>query len=515
MIRNSIPLNLLLLIFLTACFLNGFSQTEEMQRLASDFPALTKEYPVDKQSATYVFAIDFSSSMKPLEPMVKRNIELFINSLPDGDHITLIKEGETANTGSIYLENAVISSQSRIAIINRLTTSQFNENGSDGYKMAEKVIEAIDQTGGNELNYIFYFTDFEYYTQENGYNKDRCEWSKLKSKYAGIQQGKRIIKIGLELPADNLRQGAIYKSDLNSVFDGVKYYQILDGGSLSNWFADTRANILRDRLKYLIEKKVEMEVKLAHFHMRPTRDAKPTCWIKCDNCQLLQSFSFIGPDELRKAHRPLIEWPFARNTLKTGEIKLIFNEKYVHSKGYNEVEKLMPEMQERTVTITLHQPEAYLSWWLALLIIFVLLAILVCLAVTCLSKRTFTSLRANADWTFNHKYESSAKTFASINRLVIGSANNSKGLNIFNVPDVSKQIEILYRHSCPCRLWIKSGVYIRANQGNNIKFTPMGKKEVHVLMSGSMEFIAPLKNFMGVLIEFEENSIAYTIKVRK
>jgi len=503
-----------ILLILIVPFFNLSAQTLELQRLRSDYPKSTQRFPLGKQSATYVFAVDFSSSMRGLEREVKQSLQLFINSLPDGDRITLIKEGETASTDYIYIPNAVISSESKRAIINNFNNVPFNENGSDGYKLAEKIIEAIDQTGGNELIYIFIFTDFEYYTRLNGYNKVNCDWNKLVRKYTSIQKGRKIIKIGLELPAVNLRPAAIFKSDLDIVFQGVNYFRIVDGNSLSNWFADTRANILRDRLKFIVEKKIEKELACAEFHVKPLANSSPECWVKSKDCELLNSFTFIGPDELLKGGRPWIEWPFSKNKIKKGEINLTFNDSFKHTKGYNEIEKLLPDSQLKTVSLIIHKPEAYISWLVALIIILVLISIVVCVIITCTAKKAFSSLRIYAEWYVDNRMETESKTFNSVAHLLIGYASDSKGFSVFEITEVSKQIEIFYKNNCPCKFWIKPGVYIKAKKGNNIKFKITGKREEKVLMQDSVAYLSPGDKFMGVTITFEENSIQYSIKIR-
>jgi len=64
--------------------------------------------------------------------------------LPDGDRFTIIKEGETAGTNYIYLPNAKISSESKNAIIKNNYQTPFNENGSVGFKLTRKILDAAN-----------------------------------------------------------------------------------------------------------------------------------------------------------------------------------------------------------------------------------------------------------------------------------------------------------------------------------------------------------------------------------
>ena len=233
------------------------SQSIEYSRLVADYPISVKTFPPEKQNATYVFAIDVSSSLEGFADLLRQNLHYFVNALPDGDRLTIIQEREPGQTGFIYLPNTLISGTSKVTFNNYLQTISFNNvNESDGFGMTQKIIDAIDQTGGTDLVYIFIFTDFEYYTRQNGYEINRCDWRSLEKRYEGIQMGRRIVKVGLQVPYTGHHPEAIFREKLNSIFNGVTYYPVIDQGSLENWFADIRANILRDRLRFIIEKAI-------------------------------------------------------------------------------------------------------------------------------------------------------------------------------------------------------------------------------------------------------------------
>ena len=491
-------------------------KTTPTDLLKQDYPVLAKEFKdkLVKQNDTYVFAIDFSTSMKVLEQDVKRNVEMFINSLPNGDRITLIKEGKTENTDYIYLPNAVISDDSKKAIIESLLSTPFDENESDGFKLTQKILEAINQTGGNELIYIFVFTDFEFYNRQYGYDKNKCDWKSLQKQFFGISQGKKIVKIGLELPASNLKANAIFKSELDAIFNGVQYFRIIDGNSLASWFNDTRANILRDRLNLIVHKEIDSEIEKTQFNLKPIKDDAPTIWIENDDMKLIQNYSLIEEaDELTNIKKPIFENPFSKTKSKNAKVQLIYSDNYNHAKGYNEIEKLLQEPVAKEVTIAIHQPEAYVSWQVLLVLIIVLLALLTGLVWTYLTPKKLSRIRVYAELSGNVNQTMDAKTFTNIKQIIIGEPIKNTPAT-YEIGNTNKTIEVFVKHNFPCKLWVRPGVYIRAISGNGIQYTLTGRRERGALVQGTEKYLSKVKNFYGMNISFEENDISFNINLR-
>lgn len=512
--RHSICMLLLALL----CFASQplISQTiSPSDLLKRDYPALAKEYEdmIKKQNASYIFAIDFSTSMKSLEPVVKSNVATFIQSLPNGDRFTIIREGSTENTDFVYLQNTPISDDSKQSIINNLNSTPFSEQASDGYKLAEKIIEAANQTGTSDLIYIFIFTDFEYYTKENGYDKNKCNWNKLRTQYAGAIKGKKVVKVGLELSASNLRSNAIFKSDLDTVFGGVQYYRIVDGNSLSNWFNDTRANILRDRLNLIISRETAKEVKALSFNLKVAKGEDPICSINGNN-KLISGFKVLNAEKFKTVPTPIFENPFKASYTDSAEIELVFNQTYNHEKGYNEVDKLLIEPYVVTVPVSVGQPEALISWWITLIIICVLLAFLICLFLTCRKPKKFKSIRVYAECKGKINATSS-NTFSNVKGVIISATNPARGgMGHFGLDKLSKQLEVSIYRNCPCKIWKKSGVYVSSIKGNGIKYEIKSLRTNGVLMTGSRKYICSGRQFYGVVFTFEDEGTTYEITAR-
>lgn len=101
---------------------------------------------------------------------------------------------------------------------------------------------------------------------------------------------------------------------------------------MTNWFTDTRANILRDRLNYIVNKEIDNELTTVQFHLKPIKDKDPEYLVE-NNSNLIKSIEIIGSEYLKKYKRPFIDIPFAKTDNEISDGKLIFNENYNSSKS--------------------------------------------------------------------------------------------------------------------------------------------------------------------------------------
>ena len=133
------------IFFISILTINAQSPDELVKR---DFPKLCAKYgnSLKQQKARYVFAIDISNSMKPYESAVKTNIKNFISALPEGDFVTIIQKCGTAETDFIF-SNQPVNASTKSTIFNYIDAIKFDRIGSDGFKMTDKIIEALNQTG--------------------------------------------------------------------------------------------------------------------------------------------------------------------------------------------------------------------------------------------------------------------------------------------------------------------------------------------------------------------------------
>ena len=238
-----------------------FGQTPE-DLVKKDYPKLYAKYGnrLEQQKARYVFAIDISNSMKDYEITVKTNIKNFISALPEGDFVTIIQKCGTLETGFIF-SNQPVNSSSKSTIFNYIDAIKFDRVGSDGFMMTDKIIEALNQTGSSDdMKYVFMFTDFEYWTNKNHYNKNSENWKSLKTKFERTQKGNFVSVTGLRLAlSQGVDPSAVYETELKDIFGRVEILPSPNSLFLATWFNNTKANILRDRLTYVIGKLVKKQ----------------------------------------------------------------------------------------------------------------------------------------------------------------------------------------------------------------------------------------------------------------
>ncbi len=258
---------ILLFVFLSLGVRVLFAQDASTRAVMEDYPGLMNIYEdeLEKRHAHYIFAIDISSSMLPFEETVKRNFLEFVHALPDGDEITLIKMAASDRTDFVNNCRSIeINSDVRKNFREIIYSHQFqfvrgtDGDGSDGFTMTKKVIEAINDVGSNDLVFVYFFTDFEYWTQHNRYDKSKEDWASLKNKLVH-RQNFSMYKYGLELNFNNnsLHKDAIFKDELDDVFGAIEYQGVSDATFLSQWFDQLQANVMAMKLYSVVKQDLE------------------------------------------------------------------------------------------------------------------------------------------------------------------------------------------------------------------------------------------------------------------
>ena len=252
------------LILAVLVFAKSNAQNSAREAMERDYPQLMQKYGADLQQkhAHYIFAVDISSSMLQYEDMVKANFLAFINAIPDGDEITLIRVASTAHTD--YLCNTYrcikLNPEVRNALNQDIYSPDFrflspgdSKDGSDCYKMAELIVQSINTVGNSDLTFVYMFTDFEYWTHHNGYNPGGEDWASLKTALSE-QRRMALCKSGLELVNNgaSLHQHAVVKRQLDDVFGSVDYQGVSSAAVLQQWFDHQIANAMAYKLNALV-----------------------------------------------------------------------------------------------------------------------------------------------------------------------------------------------------------------------------------------------------------------------
>lgn len=265
------------IIFTLFVFLGYISTSSRAQNshaldaMRQDYPGLMSIYGdrISSQKAHYIFVVDVSSSMLPYENTVKNNFLQFLDAVPDGDQVSLIKMSDETHTGFVGLLKCVtLNPAIRSSIREVVNGFRFNmpgspEDGSDGFTMTKCVIDAINVVGSNDLTFVYMLTDFEYWTHRYRYDMTMENWDSLasllpESKTSGM------CKYGIELNSgSNLHQDAIFKDKLDRVFGKVEYQSVGSASLLSNWFSHIASSVMSVKLNALLKsdwKKVDESI---------------------------------------------------------------------------------------------------------------------------------------------------------------------------------------------------------------------------------------------------------------
>lgn len=235
-----------------------------------DFEALKKEYPLlmerygnrlESRNAHYIFAIDISSSMQRYEKVVRDNLKTFVSAIPDNDQVTLIVMCDENNTNYLNSIKCIsINPAVRQSIVSTIESNQFRflrnhdpKDGSDGFTMAQKVLDAMNVVSSSDLTFIYLLTDFEYWTHKNHYDKWKEDWASLKplltEKHAGA-----MCKYGVELNLGAVdHQEAVIKPELESIFGTIEYESANDAVILEQWFGHIIDNIRAQKIYSMLK----------------------------------------------------------------------------------------------------------------------------------------------------------------------------------------------------------------------------------------------------------------------
>ena len=314
-----------------------------MAAMQKDYPGLMSLYGdrIAGQKAHYIFVVDVSSSMLPYESTVKSNILQFLDAVPDGDQISLIKMSDESHTGYVGLLKCTplkpdVRSSIREAVNGfRFNKSGSSEDGSDGFTMVKTVIDAINTVGSNDLTFVYMLTDFEYWTHKNKYDKNKENWASLLSQLPETKVG-GMCKYGIELNSGGkLRQEAIFKNELDRIFGKVEYQSVSSAALLSNWFSHIATGVMSVKLNSLlkadwkqVDESVESKVTVSGDEVKFRLDAINTPLVNGATVTMRTDSRYFNPIEsegpfpgsitVGKLVQPSSERTFLPNTIQLG-----------------------------------------------------------------------------------------------------------------------------------------------------------------------------------------------------
>lgn len=240
---------ILLLIALCLMLLpeqNAMAQTA-YERLKAEYPAVMEQYGkrLEAQRADYVIAIDVSGTMTKHKDLVIPALNRFIDAIPNGDYLSIIKFGAKAEecglSGKVDKESKDNFKQTLSAIYEK---DEKLIHSTDLHAMCDAILKQLSRPGNNDLKYIFMFTDF---LDESGHSNE--EWKALSDQANGISKSNTIRAFAMQLPGEY--SGRDIKK-VRNVFPNLQTINVDNSSKLNEWFESQKADISKTRLKDLI-----------------------------------------------------------------------------------------------------------------------------------------------------------------------------------------------------------------------------------------------------------------------
>ena len=239
------------------------AQGINLDALKKDYPLLTKRYAdkLQDRRAHYIFAIDISSSMTAYEKVVRESLVKFVQAVPDGDQITIIVMSDENRTNYLDMTKCItLNPELRNSIIQTVSGNEFRfmrngdpNDGSDGFTMTRKVLEAMNVVNSSDLTFAYLLTDFEYWTHKNRYNKNNEDWASLKPMLTDKHRG-MLCKYGIELTFNSVQHPeAVFKSELDNIFGPLDYQQAASAQMLSQWFGHIINDIQAHKINAMLK----------------------------------------------------------------------------------------------------------------------------------------------------------------------------------------------------------------------------------------------------------------------
>jgi hypothetical protein len=542
-------LNIVVVLLLCNTFSNAQQTPEDI--IKKDYPNLYELYAdsIGKQSAHYIFVIDVSSFMRTNLQVLKPMIIDFVNALPNGDQVTLIRKSSTERTGFVGgITNLSINSSTKNHIRDVLHSDEFavQNAGSDGYTATAKVIDAITMPESSNLVFVFMFTDFEYWTNTNNCYKNAEDWNALKGKLAPFisNNGRVVLPYAIFFP-DNPQtcsgKDADYREDLIDIFGSLSQPPTHNSDVLKNWFSQMKTNILAYRMKFLIYKdltelvikaslRVENdgiyadltyaeELKILSLYkgykvkITDYPESLNNVFLSCDTislgCEQVKLFS------RNNDYKPI----FPKFLTLTGEVSFELTPVINCNDQVdmlNQLDNLVKLNYITPIEFKENLPEKtyflhILPGWLDILIISLILAWITCFLITKIKKIT-RNWQVSVSWrdkAGNHKHVS--EDFYHAKQFSIGSDGSSH--YHLDVPGASWKIKIETRNNCPCKLWKKAGYYFIVEYGSNVQLEYPYDSEIRFIGSGQDAFLSKPGKFLGGIVNIEEDNISFKINI--
>ena len=244
---------------------NVFAQDTGLQFVKKQYPQLSAMFQKElvSEHATYTFAIDVSGTMRKYESIVVPALNAFVDALPNGDYVRIIRFGTTAKgseNGYLGTINDKLKGDLRKGVAQLYT----NPNDDKPFRahtdipaVMKEVANAL-QNSENNMNFVFILTDFR--NDQLGTNEHKIYSNDLTQIFNALEPsciGKNGRIVALRLPVDVNAPGYCLDQLKDHVFSKVELnYEMQDitsESALSSWFDELKKQIMVERLRTIVK----------------------------------------------------------------------------------------------------------------------------------------------------------------------------------------------------------------------------------------------------------------------
>lgn len=509
-------------------------------KLKNDFPQLTARYgtQLGNQKAHYVFVLDISSSMLPYETIEKQNLLKFVDAVPDGDQITIIRMADEKHTDFVNMFKCItLEPNVRQALRTTVQSPGFQflkngdpRDGSDGFKTASLIVEAINTVGSNELTFIYLFTDFEYWTHTYKYNKNGVDWQSLVGKVPdSYRQG--MCKFGIELATNSIKHPeAIFKPEMDRIFGTIHYQPVTSAAVLSQWFGHIITNVMAYKLNASLKKEwnslidtlsIETDIngnQMTAKIIAPEQDGKPLI-SKTDLLLSSKTIKSTPVEELPIGKKDFIGtidvdkgfWPHNSSfNCETDSVELFFHSDYKDE--ITRLQMICNEKEDDEYALSLHKKyslgQSEFSVWASIIPLWgwIFISLIVAIIVASILYTIF-GLKTTHTWMVKVKEDGMnvkcpAPGFTA--SFTIGKGGD------FPVPNANWQIKVNGKKFNPLMFWKKSGYYMIWT-GSPMTIKDQYREDVAACAPNEETWFSPLKSGGVFVIEKNNHRIELVI----
>lgn len=240
------------------------AQDSGLQFVKKQYPQLSAMFQKElvSEHATYTFAIDVSGTMRRYSEIVIPALNSFVDALPNGDYVRIIRFGTTAKgseNGYLGTVNSNLKGDLRRAIAQLYTNpnddSPFRAH-TDIPAVMKEVSNAL-QNSENKMNFVFILTDFR--NDQYGSGEHKIISKDLEQIFYDLEPatiGKNGRIVALRLPVDIKAAGYCLDQLKDNVFTklelGYEMQDITSDAALSSWFEELKKQIMVERLRTIV-----------------------------------------------------------------------------------------------------------------------------------------------------------------------------------------------------------------------------------------------------------------------